>query len=895
MKSNGSSSGLPPDELEIQEWRESLNDVLRISGPEQVKRIIRELDNATQGHGITRDFALNTPYLNTIAPQDEHPFPGSREIERRIKSIVRWNAMAMVVRANKNLDGIGGHISTYASSATLYEIGFNHFFRGRTDNQPGDFVYFQGHASPGIYSRAFVEGRLSEQQLLNFRRDLAPGEGGLSSYPHPWLMPDFWQFPTVSMGLGPINSVYHARFCRYLENRGLKEANDQQVWAFLGDGECDEVETLGCIDLAGREGLDNLNFVINCNLQRLDGPVRGNGKIVNELEAAFRAAKWNVIKVMWGGNWDPLIQADADGVLTERFNGVVDGELQKYVVSGGAYIREHFFGKDPRLAAMVEHMSDDELTTLKRGGHDPEKVYAAYKAATEHKGQPTVILAQTVKGYGLGEAGEGRNMTHNQKKLNQDELREFRTRFGIPISDKDVADAPFYRPPEDSVEMQYLRERRAALGGHVPSRTVKLNVPFEMPKVDVFDEFYKGTGDKPASTTMAWVRMIGKLLKDKNMGKFIVPIVPDESRTFGMEGLFAAVGIYSYTGQLYEPVDRDQLQYYKEAKDGQILQEGINEAGALADFTAAGTAYANHGLPMVPFYIYYSMFGFQRVGDLIWAAGDSRCKGFLIGGTAGRTTLNGEGLQHEDGHSHLISSTVMNLRSYDPAFAFELAVLIERGLQEMYVENKDVFYYITVMNENYLQPPMPEGDDIKQGIIDGLYKFKAGAGRGKAKANLFGSGTIMNCVLEAQQVLADDYGVKADVWSVTSYTELHRNVQEARRTNLLNPGKKPVQDLLQSTFTDPKQVFVASSDYVKMLPDAISGSLPGPYMGLGTDGYGRSEGRAELRDFFEVDHRYVVLSTLTLLANQGEVDAKLPAKALKAMKLDPNKLNPLIS
>jgi len=898
MSSNGASSN-GHDTIELQEWRDSLNDVMRISGPDQVRRIIREVDNASQSLGIQREIPLNTPYINTIGPNDEAPFPGSREIERRIKSIVRWNAMAMVVRANKNHKGIGGHISTFASAATLYEIGYNHFFRGRTENHPGDLIYFQGHASPGIYSRAFLEGRLTEQDLTNFRRELAPG-GGLSSYPHPWLMPDFWQFPTVSMGLGPISAIYQARFIRYLENRGLKERTDQQVWGFLGDGECDEPETLGCIDVAGREELDNITFVVNCNLQRLDGPVRGNGKIANELEATFRAAGWNVIKVLWASNWDPLIENDHDGHLLSRFNNVVDGALQKYILADGAYVREKFFGTSPELAAMVAHMSDDELTTLKRGGHDPEKVYAAYKAATDHKGQPTVILAQTVKGYGLGEAGEGRNMTHNQKALNQAELREFRTRFGIPISDEDLDDAPFYRPPEDSVEMQYVRERRASLGGHVPARKVQLHVPFSMPKDGIFDEFEKGTGEKEASTTMVWVRLIGKLLKDKAMGKFIVPIVPDESRTFGMDGLFSAVGIYAHDGQKYEPVDSHLLQYYKESKDGQILQEGINEAGAMASFTAAGAAYSNHGLPMVPFYIYYSMFGFQRVGDAIWCAGDTRCKGFLCGGTAGRTTLNGEGLQHEDGHSHLVASTIINCKPYDPAYAFELAIIIEEGLKEMYVEEKEVFYYVTMMNEEYVQPPIPasnakEKKVIRDGILKGIYKFKAGGGRGNVKANLWGSGTILNEVVKAQEILATKYKVKTDVYSVTSYPLLHRDAQTTRRFNLLNPGKKKKKSIIETMFSDPKQATIASSDYVKYLPDGLSRELPGPYLGLGTDGYGRSESRANLRDFFEVDHRYVVLATLSQLAEIGEVDKKLPAKALKDLKIDPNKLDPLVS
>ena len=880
-------------ELEIQEWRDAFDDVLALSGEDQAKRILHVVEEEAQKAGIERDFVLNTPYINTIQPEHEPPFPGSREIERRIKSIVRWNAMAMVVRGNRNLDGIGGHISTFASSATLYEIGFNHFFRGRTDSHPGDLIYFQGHASPGPYSRAFLEGRLTEQHLLNFRRELRDGPGqGLSSYPHPWLMPDFWQFPTVSMGLGPINAIYHARFVRYMENRGIKSPSDQKIWAFLGDGECDEPETLGCIDVAGREHLDNLIFVVNCNLQRLDGPVRGNGKIVQELESTFRGNHWNVIKVLWGSNWDPLIEADEGGHLIQRFNEVVDGELQKLSVSSGDYIREKFFGTHPELLKLVENMTDDELTHLKRGGHDPEKVYAAYKRATEwNNGQPTVILAQTVKGYGLGEAGEGRNIAHNLKKANEDELREFRTRFGIPISDEQLDDVPFYKPPEDSAEMNYIRERRAALGGHQPARNVQITSGFGMPEKKHFEIFNTGSGDNEVSTTMAWVRLIGSLLKDKNIGPYIVPIVPDESRTFGMDGLFAQVGIYAHEGQKYEPVDAGALQYYKESQDGQILQEGINEAGAMASFTAAGTAYANHGIDMVPFYIYYSMFGFQRVGDLIWCAGDSRCKGFLIGGTAGRTTLNGEGLQHEDGHSHLVASTITNCRAYDPAYAYELAIIIEEGIREMYIEGREAFYYITVMNENYVQPPKPK--DCREGVMKGLYLFKAGKGRSKAKVNLFGSGTILNEAIHAQELLEKRYKIKADVYSVTSYVELQRDVRKVDRWNLLNPTRKPRQSHVQSLFSDPRQVFVAASDYVRSLPESIRHHLPGPMIALGTDGYGRSESRPALRDFFEVDHRFIVLAALTELVRQGEAEKRVLSKAIKDLEIDPNKPNPL--
>ncbi len=878
-------------DVENEEWLYSLDYVLKNGGPKRVVEILQQLQIRAHKAGVEVPFTANTPYINSIPREKQQPYPGDREIERRIKSIVRWNAMAMVVKANKNESGVGGHISTYASAATLLEIGFNHFFQGKGDNHEGDLIFFQGHASPGVYARAFLEGRITQQQLINFRRELQPG-GGLSSYPHPWLMPDFWEFPTVSMGLGPIMAIYQARFNRYLEDRGLKPKQGK-VWAFLGDGETDEPETLGAITLASREKLDNLIFVINCNLQRLDGPVRGNGKIIQELEAAFRGAGWNVIKVIWGSSWDPLFDADVNGKLVQRMNEVVDGQYQKYSVESGAYFRSEFFGKDPELLKMVEHLSDEQLHEMRRGGHDPEKVYAAFKAAVEHTGQPTVILAKTIKGYGLGESGEGKNISHQQKKLNEDELREFRTRFGIPISDEDVASTPFYKPAEDSHEMKYIRERREKLNGYVPSRKVDI-LPIKTPDEALFEEFYEGTAEgRDASTTMVFVRILAKLLRDKEIGKLIVPIVPDEARTFGMEALFRQIGIYSHVGQLYEPVDKDSLLYYKEAKNGQILEEGITEAGGMSSFIAAGTSYANHGKNMIPFFVYYSMFGMQRIGDLVWAAGDMRTKGFLVGGTAGRTTLNGEGLQHQDGHSHLLAYSVPNLICYDPAYAYEIAVIIRDGIRRMYEEQESVFYYITVMNENYQMPPMPEG--AKEGIIKGMYKLKPAAKKGKLKAHLFGSGTILNEVVKAQTIL-ENYDVAADVWSVTSYKELRKDGLDCERWNMLHPTEPPKVPYVTSLF-DVKDdaVFVASSDYVKTLPDSISKWLPKSVVALGTDGFGRSEGRRELRDFFEVDARYVAVAALYALSKEGKIKASVVAKAIKELEINPEKLNPMIS
>lgn len=885
---NNFTNAVSIDEIELREWLESLEYVLQTEGPEKVKELLHNLDTYAHERGVEIPFTANTPHINTIPKEKQPPFPGSREIERRIKSLVRWNAMAMVVRANKVEPGIGGHISTYASLATLYEIGFNHFFRGKDGNHEGDIIYFQGHAAPGVYARAFLEGRLTKEQLENFRRELQPG-GGLSSYPHPWLMPDFWEFPTVSMGLGPIQAIYRARFIRYLEDRGLKKPSDQKVWAFIGDGETDEPETLGAITLAAREKLDNLIFVINCNLQRLDGPVRGNGNIIQELEAIFRGAGWNVIKVVWGGDWDPLLEADKTGLLVKRMNESIDGESQNYVTRGGKYVREHFFGKYPELLKLVEHYTDEQLAKMKRGGHDPEKVYAAYKAAVEHKGAPTVILAKTVKGYGLGEAGEGKNITHQQKKLNEEELREFRTRFSIPISDEEVVNAPFYRPPEDSPEIMYLKERRKALGGYIPKRVVKVS-PLKTPSEELFEEFYKGTEGHDVSTTMVYVRILAKLLRDKEIGHLIVPIVPDEARTFGMEALFRQVGIYSHVGQLYEPVDKDSLLYYKEAKDGQILEEGITEAGAMSSFIAAGTAYAIHGINTIPFFSFYSMFGFQRVGDLIWAAGDMRCKGFLLGATAGRTTLAGEGLQHQDGHSHLLAYPIPNLVAYDPAFAYELAVIIRDGIYRMYEKQEDVFYYITIMNENYPQPPMPDG--VKEGILKGMYKFKSSQmSDQKLKAHLLGSGTILNEVIKAAEILENNYKVSTDVWSVTSYKNLHLDAQETERWNMFHPDESKLPYIAEITKGE-SGVFVAASDYVQILKDAISKWLPGPLHSLGTYGFGRSDSRAALRDFFEVDAKHIVYATLYSLYKEKKIKLETLKKAQKDLGINPNKPNP---
>jgi len=880
------------EDVEIQEWLESLDSVLLSSGPDVAREILERLRAHATVSGIDLPFTANTPYANTIPARLEPLFPGDQQLERRIKSLIRWNALAMVVRANRMEHNIGGHISTYASAATLYEIGFNHFFRARSENFEGDTIYFQGHAAPGIYARAFIEGRLSVQQLENFRRELKAG-GGLSSYPHPWLMPDFWEFPTVSMGLAPLMAIYQARFNRYLEDRGLKPRTDAKVWAFLGDGETDEPESLGAITLASREKLDNLIFVINCNLQRLDGPVRGNGQIIQELESAFRGARWNVIKVLWGSEWDPILERDSEGLLVKRMGEMVDGEYQKLVVSSGDYIRQFFFGSDPRLLKLVEPLPDEALRRLRLGGHDPRKVYAAYKAAFEHTGGPTVILARTIKGYGLGEAGEGKNVTHQQKKLNEDELREFRSRFGIPLSDDDISEVPFYRPAEDSEEIRYLRARREALGGYVPQRKVR-SKPLQTDLAEIFREFHDGSDGREVSTTMAFVAMLRKMLKDPEIGKLIVPIVPDEARTFGMESLFRTVGIYSSVGQKYEPVDVNTLLYYKEAKDGQILEEGITEAGSVASFIAAGTGYSSHGVNTIPFFIYYSMFGFQRVADFIWAAADMRTRGFLLGGTSGRTTLSGEGLQHQDGNSHVLALPVPNLLAYDPAYAYEISVIIEDGIRRMYKNGENIFYYITVMNEPYAMPVMPK--DVQQGILKGMYKIKAAANRkSRLRAQLFGSGAILNEVLQAADILEKNYGVAADVWSVTSYKCLYSDAIECERWNRLHPDETPRVPYVMQCLQDEQGVLVAASDYLKVLPAMIAKWAPRRIAALGTDGFGRSEGRESLRDFFEVDSRFVTIATLHELAQDGLVGEATVQNAIKDLGLNPDKPNPVIS
>ena len=880
------------DPTETQEWLESLEYIMNSKGHDRAKYLLSVLEARARVDGVDLPIKSNTAYINTIAKHEQPPYPGNREIERRIKSFVRWNAMAMVVKGNKKTPGIGGHISTFASSATLYEVAQNHIFRGRGESGfDGDHIYFQGHGSPGMYARAYMEGRLEDKNLDNFRRELQD-EMGLSSYPHPWLMPEFWEYPTVSMGLGPIMAIYQARFNEYLKDRGIKDTSNQRVWAFLGDGECDEPESLGAITLGGREKLDNLKFVINCNLQRLDGPVRGNGKIIQELEALFRGAGWNVIKVVWGDDWDPLLEEDHLGLLVKRMGEVVDGQYQKYVGMPGEYTRDHFFGKYPELLEMVKSYSDEKLLRMRRGGHDPEKVYAAFKAAEDHKGQPTVILAKTIKGYGLGEAGEGRNIAHNQKKMNEKELLEFRTRFGIPISDDDVSKAPFYKPSEESVEIKYMKERRAALGGPVPSRPTTIP-KMEVPRFDAYRKYVDRDAEKEEiSTTMAAVRMLSQLVRDKKIGKNVVPIVPDESRTFGMEGMFKQVGIYAHAGQLYEPVDSKEIASYKEAKDGQLLEEGISEAGAMSSFNAAGTAYSAHGVNMIPFYIYYSMFGFQRIGDLIWAAADMRAKGFLLGGTAGRTSLNGEGLQHQDGHSLLNAIAFPTVRAFDPAFNYEVAVIMFDGLKKLYEDGETAIYYLMVGNDNYVMPKMPEG--CEEGIIKGMYKFRSvEADKSKHRVQLFGSGAIMMGVLEAQKILAEKYNISSDVWSVTSYNELRRDAQECKRWNMFHPTQKPRKSYIETVTADCEGPFIAASDYVQAHSEQIAQFLPSDFLALGTDGMGRSETREALRRHFEVDAECVVVGALSQLCKQGEIKADAVAKAIKDLGIDPEKVSPL--
>ncbi len=879
-----------PEDTDDERWLESLETVLEIAlkdqGLQKTTRFLDSLSNRLRRRGMEVPRVVSTPYINTIPPERQAQFPGDWEMERRIKSYVRWNAMAMVVNANREHSGLGGHISTFASSATLCEVGFNHFFRARTEDFVGDMVYFQGHATPGVYARAFLEGRIDEKKLQNFRQELAEG-GGLSSYPHPYLMPDFWQFPTVSMGLGPLLSIYQARFNRYMRARGFMQGDEPKVWAFIGDGESDEPETLGAITLASRERLDNLVWVVNCNLQRLDGPVRGNGKIIQELEAAFQGAGWNVIKVIWGSDWDALLAADKTGLLLKRMEEAVDGDYQKYSVEPGSYTRRHFFGKYPELLKLVNHLSDDQIQKLLRGGHDTRKVYAAYKAAVEHKGQPTVILAKTVKGYGLGEAGEGRNITHQQKKMNEKELREFRSRFGIPIADEEVAQTPFFRPTPDSKETKYLLSLRNKLGGSMPKRIVDAE-PIEVPKLDSLGEILKG--GRSESTTTSFGRLISSLLRNKNIGRQIVPIIPDEARTFGLDALFREIGIYSSKGQLYEPVDSKSLMYYHETKDGQILEEGITEAGSMASFIAAGNAYATLGRHMIPFYIYYSMFGFQRIGDLVWLAGDIRAKGFMLGATSGRTTLNGEGLQHQDGHSLILSSSIPTLVTYDPAFAYELAVIIADGMRRMYAENEDIFYYLALYNESLEMPAMPEG--VEQGILKGLYKFKAGSEKAKLKAQILGSGPIIRSALKAQEILEERYAVSADVWSATSYKLLRNDALKAKRWNMLHPTATPKKSYLETVLENEKGAFVAVSDNLKLVPDQIAPWVPGGLTTLGTDGFGRSDTRERLRRFFEVDAESTVIATLHALAEKGQVNRSVVEKAIKDLGVNPEKVHP---
>jgi pyruvate dehydrogenase E1 component len=867
-----------------------LEFVLRTQGEEQAPLFLENLVDRLRRSGLRVPGPVSTPYVNTIPVWEQPEYPGDRDIERRIKSIIRWNAMAMVVNANHTHDGLGGHISSFASSATLYEVAQNHFFRGSDSGTAGDFVFFQGHATPGNYARAFLEGRLTKEHLQNFRQELAEG-GGLSSYPHPYLMPNFWQFPTVSMGLGPIISIYQARFLRYAQARGfMPHDHEPKVWAFVGDGESDEPETLGALTLAARENLDNLIWVVNCNLQRLDGPVRGNGKIIQELEGAFRGAGWNVIKVIWGSDWDELFASDHDGLLLKRLEECVDGDFQKYIVESGSYIRKHFFGKYPELAKRVVHLSDEQLRKMLRGGHDPRKVYAAYKAAVEHKGQPTVILAKTVKGYGLGEAGEGRNISHQQKKMNEKELREFRARFNIPISDEEIADMPFYKPPQNSTEIKYLLDRRRKLGGFVPKREVKAP-KLNTPAVETFGAgALKGSGERAVSTTMAFVDMFGKLLRHETIGRNIVPIIPDEARTFGIDPMFREFGIYSSKGQLYDPVDTKSISPYIEAKDGQILEEGITEAGSMSSFISAGTAYASLGVNMIPFFIYYSMFGFQRIGDLMWLAGDIRAKGFLLGATYGRTTLNGEGLQHQDGHSLLAASTIPTLYAYDPAFAYEVAVIIADGMKRMYHDGEDVFYYLTLYNENYAQPAMPEG--VQDGILNGLYKFREGPEGKKHKAQILGSGPIIHSALRAQQILAERYDVSADVWSATSYKRLRNEAINARRWNMLNPTQPAKKSYVEKLLAKEQGPFIAVSDNMRTVPEQIAPWVPGGLMSLGTDGFGRSDTRERLRRFFEVDAESTVIATLFALAEKGEIERPLIAKAMKDLHYDPKKAFP---
>jgi pyruvate dehydrogenase E1 component len=874
------------DPQETQEWLEAIDAVLANEGTERAHFLLETLIDKARRSGAYLPYNATTAYVNTIPTHLQQRLPGNPDMERRIRALIRWNAIMTVLRANEKSPGVGGHIASFQSAATLYDVGFNHFFRAANDKFGGDLIFFQGHSSPGVYARAFLEGRLTEDQMNNFRQET--GGNGLSSYPHPWLMPDFWQFPTVSMGLGPLQGIYQARFLKYLHDRGIADTSDRKVWVFCGDGEMDEPESLGAISLASREKLDNLIFVINCNLQRLDGPVRGNGKIIQELESDFRGSGWNVLKVIWGSYWDPLLAMDKDGLLKKRMEECVDGEYQNFKAKGGAYTREHFFGKYPQLMEMVAAMSDQDIWRLNRGGHDPHKVYAAYAAATQHKGQPTVILAKTVKGYGMGDAGEAQNTTHQQKSMDMSSLKAFRDRFNLPLTDEQVESLSFYRPPADSPEMVYMAERRSAMGGSVPARRRKGNA-LVVPELSAFENMLTATGDREISTTMAFVRILSTLVRDKEIGKYIVPIVPDEARTFGMEGMFRQLGIYSSAGQLYEPQDNDQVMYYKESKDGQILEEGINEAGAFSSWIAAATAYSVTGTQMIPFYIFYSMFGFQRIGDLAWAAGDSRARGFVLGATAGRTTLNGEGLQHEDGHSHLMSATIPNCVSYDPTFSYELAVIIQEGMRRMVQNQEDVYYYITLMNENYSHPEMPKGTEA--GILKGMYAFSKSKAKGP-KVQLMGSGVILREVIAAAEMLEKDWGVSPDVWSVTSFTELRREGLDAERWNMLNPEKKPRLSYVAECLSGAEGPVISSTDYMKSFADQIRNFVPQRFVSLGTDGYGRSDSREALRSFFEIDRYYVVLAALKALVDEGKLPASKAAEAIKKYKIDASRPNP---
>ncbi|MDM8567008.1 pyruvate dehydrogenase (acetyl-transferring), homodimeric type [Candidatus Halobeggiatoa sp. HSG11] len=876
------------DPQETQEWMDALESVLANEGVERAHFLLEKMIDKARRSGTYIPHSANTAYVNTIPYNQEEHTPGDPELEWKIRSLIRWNAMAMVVQANRQSSELGGHIATFASIATLYDVGFNHFFHAKSAHHGGDVVYFQGHSAPGIYARAFLEGRLTEEQMANFRQEV--NGNGLSSYPHPWLMPDFWQFPTVSMGLGPIMAIYQARFMKYLHDRGIANTENRKIWVFTGDGEMDEPEALGAIALAAREKLDNLIFVVNCNLQRLDGPVRGNSSIIQELEGDFRGSGWNVIKVIWGSYWDSLLARDKKGLLRKRMEEAVDGEYQNYKAKGGAYTREHFFGKYPELKAMVANMSDSDIWRLNRGGHDPHKIYAAYASAAKHKGQPTVIIAKTVKGYGMGASGEGQNITHQQKKMGQDDIRSFRDRFNLPISDEQLPDVPFYKPADDSPEIKYLHERRQALGGYLPNRN-KSATPIEVPELSAFDAMLQGSGDREMSTTMAFVRILSTLIRDKQMGKYVVPIVPDEARTFGMEGLFRQIGIYSSQGQLYEPQDAGQVMYYREDKKGQIIEEGICEAGAMSSWIAAATAYSTHAVNMVPFYVFYSMFGFQRIGDLAWAAGDMRARGFLIGGTAGRTTLSGEGLQHQDGHSMMTASTIPNCVAYDPTFSYEMAVIIQDGLRRMYKEQENIFYYITAMNENYTHPAMPEG--ITEGILKGMYLFKERT-TGDLKVQLLGSGAILREVIAASALLAEDFGVSANIWSVTSFTELHRQGNDAERWNMLHPEAEPRKTYIAECLQDRKGPIIAATDYIRAYPNQIRFGIPHQYYYvLGTDGFGRSDSRKQLRKFFEVDRYHIAVAALKGLMDMGKLPASKVTEAIQKYGLDADKPNPI--